>query len=291
MVGHRVDASDIVRSSARWKTITGPPGSGKSVLALDVAHFLSEREGDLCKFIFVNVNVVLDIHGVAGVLCSIITELSRVRLGHCVATDSVDGNRAAVQTIIGDEKCLLVLDNCAPSLSSDIAQLVSDLLRSCGNLSVLTTSVRALRPPEPCALEREETRELLVLPDDDIARVFMGAIGRPIIYYELDGGIFVHHPVIVACNGLPGLAHHFALLWKNVARTNPGRNLLNDVLWRIIRAGGPDADMLSRAMQSGSRTCVLCVVEALPCAMLGGGHASYSAHTAITLTTGVAACS
>lgn len=265
-----MEAGDIVRSGAKWTTITGPPGSGKSVLATDVAHFLSEREGDLCSFIFVKLAGVLT---VAGVMCNIITQL-RACLGRGVASDSVDENRAAVQAIIGDDKCLLVLDGCAPPLSSDVARLVSDLLRACRDLSVLVTSVAALRPPEPCALEREETWELRALPPADIVKVFRGVIDRPISEDELNGGSFGEHPVIiiVACNGLPGLAERFARLWNTVACTIPGPgNRLNDVLWRAIRAGGPDAEALSRAMQTCSRTCVLCVVAALP-GEVGGGR-------------------
>ena len=264
MVGRRLDASEIVRSRARWQTITGPPGSGKSVLATEIAHFLSERDAAVCKFIYVKLDGVL---AIAGVLCSIITMLRKC-LGRGAAVDSVDANRATVMMIVGDMRCLLVLDNCPTALSSAIAQLVSDLLRACQNLSVLATSVSALRPPEPCALEREEPLELLRMPPVDIIKVFLGFIDRTVLVDELDGGSFPDHPVIVACNGLPGLAEHFARVWR---RTSHGlNNRLNNVLWRSIRAGGRDAEVLNEAMQSGrSRTCVLCVVAALPGEVVG----------------------
>src|SRR5580698_9346905 len=121
-----------VLSAYRVVTLTGPPGIGKSALALEVSRSLFPTfEGD-CWL------VELASASDPALVPSAVVPVLGLKIGGTLISAE------AVARAIGDEKLLLVLDNCE-HLADAAARLAEALVRMCPNVSVLTTSREILR--------------------------------------------------------------------------------------------------------------------------------------------------
>jgi predicted ATPase/DNA-binding winged helix-turn-helix (wHTH) protein len=121
-----------VLSAYRVVTLTGPPGIGKSALALEVARSLFPTfEGD-CWL------VELASLSAPALVPSAVVPVLGLKIGGAVISAE------SVARAIGSEKLLLVLDNCE-HLADAAARLAEALVRMCPNASVLATSREILR--------------------------------------------------------------------------------------------------------------------------------------------------
>lgn len=133
-VGRRRELSEAKRllHSSRVLTLTGPPGVGKTRLALHTAQIVSRSFPDGLVW----------------------TELAGLKDPSLLAQEIARAyglqdasTRWVVDTLAGhagDRRVLLVLDNCEHLLDA-CAVLVNSLVRSCPNLHVLATSRQSLR--------------------------------------------------------------------------------------------------------------------------------------------------
>ena len=267
MISRRLEAGRVVRSAlpVKWQTIVGSANIGKTVLAQHVAYYLYER-GVFKYVVFVELEKITSI---VDVVCKLVSAV-RLCFGRGFPAASRDENMAIVKDVINGherEKVLIVLDNLDPCLKSDAAELVSQLLGMCGNSSVIVTCRVALLPR---AGVQEGIVELGHLSDSEIVQVFLSETNRePLDVQELNGGLLPKHPVIIACDGLPGIASLFARLRK------AAKGSLNNAMWQVI-GGLPrealvqlwrdDATLLSEVVQRlrtallvGDSTCISCV--------------------------------
>jgi predicted ATPase/DNA-binding CsgD family transcriptional regulator len=132
-IGRREELAEVRRAlaSSRLVTLAGPPGVGKTRLALRTAEEVARRFRDGVCFV----------------------ELEGLRDPSLIAQEVARGLglhdasiRWAVETLtehVRDRRLLLLLDNCEHLLDA-CALLVDSLLRSCPRLHVLTTSRRSL---------------------------------------------------------------------------------------------------------------------------------------------------
>lgn len=135
LIGREDDLDDIVgfigEPGARLVTLTGPPGIGKTRLAIAVGERLRARFPAGVVFI-----------PLAGV-----TEPGRAvgAIGRAVDADltRTDSPVQAVIERLGDERWLLILDNLEDVL--DVAVDVNALLEACPEVAMLATSLTALR--------------------------------------------------------------------------------------------------------------------------------------------------
>ncbi len=136
----RLGAQAVV-GERRLLTLVGPPGVGKTRLALEVAHSLHERESFRDGVFFV------PLAGVAAperVPAKIAEALELGGLGRQTGLE-------ALRTRLRSREILVVLDNFEHLLAA--SRDVADLLRSCPGLTVLATS----RAPLQLTMEREVT--------------------------------------------------------------------------------------------------------------------------------------
>ena len=144
----------------RLVTLTGPPGVGKTSLALSVAHDLADQFRHGVRL--VDLAPIVDPALVAGTIAESLGVLR-------------SGDRTPLEQAIRfvrDRRLLLVLDNLEQV--NGAAPEIAELLAGCPNLTILATSRVPLRVP----LERELPVGPLALPDlerasgqDDIALV------------------------------------------------------------------------------------------------------------------------
>jgi predicted ATPase/DNA-binding CsgD family transcriptional regulator len=132
-VGRRDELSEVRRllASSRLITLAGPPGVGKTRLALRTAEEVARRFRD--GVYFVELEGLRDPSLIA-------QEVARALGLHDASI------RWAVETLlerVRDKRLLLLLDNCEHLLDA-CALLVDSLLRSCPRLHVLATSRRSL---------------------------------------------------------------------------------------------------------------------------------------------------
>ncbi|MBY0610961.1 MAG: winged helix-turn-helix domain-containing protein [Beijerinckiaceae bacterium] len=117
---------------SRALTLIGPGGIGKSRLALEVAHRMSQNW--VGQVVFVELASLFDPRLVART----VGRMLDLRFDQ----DSVDG--AALAIALGTRRLLLVLDNCEHLIDAS-AELASALLRMCPNVALISTSREALR--------------------------------------------------------------------------------------------------------------------------------------------------
>ena len=140
-IGRRQEMAEVRRllSSSRLVTLAGPPGVGKTTLALRAAGEVARRFRDGVW--------VAELEALRD--SSLLTqEVARAVGLHDASTSW------AVETLaqhLGDRRLLLLLDNCEHLLDAS-ALLVDSLLRSCRHLHVLTSSRQSLGLAEETVL-------------------------------------------------------------------------------------------------------------------------------------------
>jgi predicted ATPase/DNA-binding CsgD family transcriptional regulator len=135
LIGRARELEDAARqlsaTDVRLLTITGPPGAGKTRLALNVAGQLADLSPDGVWFVD-----LAPIHD---------ARLLPTAIGRAAGVREQRGElaQARVKRHIGQRQLLLLLDNFEQILPA--AAAVADLLASCPNLKVLVTSRAPLR--------------------------------------------------------------------------------------------------------------------------------------------------
>lgn len=127
-VGRRAEIGELraAVSEHALVSLVGPPGVGKTRLAVEAARGLHEEFGDRRWF--------ADLAAVAA------PELIASAVRAAVEAPTREGDTTAdIVRCIGDEPALLVLDNCEHELAA-VCALAGDLLARCENLCILATS-------------------------------------------------------------------------------------------------------------------------------------------------------
>jgi non-specific serine/threonine protein kinase len=140
----------VARPDARLLTLTGPPGVGKTRLAIEVAARLERRRRDV---LFVPLAAVRDPE-------LVVPTILRALVGSEVAASNL---LASLIGALRDREVFIVLDNFEQVI--DAAPAVASVLESCPDVGVLVTSRSALR------LQAEHGYAVppLPVPDEDAA--------------------------------------------------------------------------------------------------------------------------
>lgn len=145
LVDRERDLDAVVRILAeqRLMTVTGPPGCGKSALALEAAaHLRDDIPGGV---------VVLECSGVAD-SAELIDRLVRLLDGSPCSDTPV--------RLLGDQEVLLVVDNVEHLIDAS-AMIIDEIVRACPHVSVVATS------REPLGLPYETLWRLHTLAPDE----------------------------------------------------------------------------------------------------------------------------
>ena len=119
-------------SAYRTVTLTGPGGIGKTSLALNVAHEIAGEFGDGGGFV-----ELASLSDPALVPAAVVRSLALKLDGQQFSAD-------AIARTIGNQRVLIVLDNCEHVIGA-AANLAEALLRSCPHATILATSREILR--------------------------------------------------------------------------------------------------------------------------------------------------
>jgi predicted ATPase len=160
LVGRELHVRELLaelETGARCITLVGPPGIGKTRLALELAGLAEPRNAGGVWWV-----PLREVTGADGVA----QEIHR-RLGLTAAADAEPVD--AVTAYLRHGRCLLVLDNFEHVLGA--APVVERILEATMELSVIVTS------REPLALERERVRPVAPLALPDAATESAAAIG------------------------------------------------------------------------------------------------------------------
>src|SRR4051812_21840088 len=123
----------LSQERVRLLTLTGPPGIGKTRLALEVAHVLRDHFKD--GVFFVNLAPVND--------ADLVTQAIIESLGLAVGgTGSLPGN---LQRSLSDRELLLLLDNFEQVIKA--APAITSLMEGCPRVKVMATSRESLHVP------------------------------------------------------------------------------------------------------------------------------------------------
>jgi len=155
LVGREAELAELallLRGGARLVTLTGAGGIGKTRLALQTGHELTEAFTD--GVYFVDLSHVTD--------PALVPEAIAVALG--LGTQREEPPEAALRAFLGGRQTLLLLDNF--EVVDAAAPLVSELLRAAPGLVVLATSRAPLR------LSGEHQYRVEPLPLGDAVRLF-----------------------------------------------------------------------------------------------------------------------
>ncbi len=151
-VGRERELTEItnIASRSRLITLTGPGGTGKTRLALQVAAELTDAFTD--GVWLVELAAVADPAAAPRAAAAVLN----------VREQPKEPLAATLAEALGTRKILLILDNCEHVVSA-AAELANGLLRSCTNLSVLATS----REPLGVSGETMYPVPSMALPDPD----------------------------------------------------------------------------------------------------------------------------
>jgi predicted ATPase/DNA-binding XRE family transcriptional regulator len=154
-VGREIETHEVLAAvgEARLVTLTGPPGVGKTRLAIEVAHRLSET--DFASWYFVELAPIRDPNRVETAVIGC--------LGGRQMADKPPV--ATIAHLLGDGRTVLLLDNCEHLVVS-VSRLVDALLRQAPGVSVIATS------REPLDVEGEVRWSVPPLNELDGARLF-----------------------------------------------------------------------------------------------------------------------
>lgn len=228
-----VGREDDVRAVAdalrdhRSVTLTGPGGMGKTRLALEVAGRRDDPDGPW----FVEL-AGLPVRSAAGGTDSIAPEADPA--GAVATALGVTSGRGvdALVAVLADRRALLVLDNCEHVVDS-VALLVTEILRSCPDMSVLATSRVSLGTPGEFV---HETPPLATADDGPAVELFLARAS------DATGGAAATEDDRLAaarlCEGLDGMPLAIELAAAQ-ARTLSVRQLLDhlDDRLAVLRGG------------------------------------------------------
>lgn len=136
----------------RLVTVTGPGGVGKTSVALEAARHTSDG---IRRIVFVD---LASLDRPAQVVPQIVRSFGVVGVAGRATIDDVIGQ-------VGDDACVVVIDNCE-HVAGAVADGLSTLLGNCPNLTVLATS----RQPLHVDGEHVYVLDPLTVPDDPAAR-------------------------------------------------------------------------------------------------------------------------
>jgi predicted ATPase/Tfp pilus assembly protein PilF/DNA-binding XRE family transcriptional regulator len=138
LIGREKEIADIreylLQRDIRLVTLIGPPGIGKTRLSIEAAHVLLSNFPDGVFFV-----ALAPLDNTSLIASVIIRALGFVESRKQSANEQLMNG-------IAEKHIFLILDNCE-HLIEDIAPLVSELLSTCPNLKILSTSREALRVP------------------------------------------------------------------------------------------------------------------------------------------------
>jgi predicted ATPase len=137
----------------RLVSIIGSGGMGKTRLALELCHGLREEFSG--NVVFTSMAALTSVGDVIPALAN------------ALGVKDAEGRdlRKGISSVIGDRKVMLVLDNLEQVI--DVAPQIAELIASCLNLRILTTS----RTPLKVRAEREYVLNTLSRPDDSFKSI------------------------------------------------------------------------------------------------------------------------
>ena len=215
----------VMSHPGRLVTLTGPPGIGKTSLALAAAQRLAPLHAD----------------GVTVVWLGAIESIELVAPALTSALGLVENEQPAAARLVAHlrrRELLLVLDNFEQVMAA--ASLVTELLAACPRLRVLVTSRERLR------LRAEQSIPLRPLDNATAVELFVARVRARDAHYELAAD--AHATVAALCRQLDELPLAIELMAAH-ALTNSPAALLAQL--RDRQGGGPPADqpVLTTALQ------------------------------------------
>jgi predicted ATPase/DNA-binding SARP family transcriptional activator len=232
-IGRERDLARLMQVTAesRLVTLTGPPGAGKTRLALEVAARLAERYREGAWL--VELAGLADLADVRPAVAAVLKIPLR--------TGEVDDLEAA----LGSDQVLLVLDNCE-HLTGACSALCASLLAACPGVGILATSREPLRTDGetiyrvmPLDLPAEGEEDIQVIAASDAARLFVSRALAQQPTFELDSS----NAGLIAglCRQLDGipLALEMAAARLRVLSLTQVRDRLDSRLRLLVHGGRP----------------------------------------------------
>ncbi|GAA1956411.1 helix-turn-helix transcriptional regulator [Amycolatopsis minnesotensis] len=216
-VGRESELAGLRRLLAadRLVTLSGPGGCGKTRLAAQVAADLAERWLDGVWWV--------DLAPVTG---AGVAELVAASAG--VLVEPVGGPLASTVSHLRDRKTLLCLDNCEHVLD-EAAEIAGALLRSCPEVTVLTTS------REPLGVPGETLWRVPTLDADEAVALFAerASAVRPSFTVDSSGAAAVR-TMCARLDGIP-LALELAAAWLRTLTPQQIESGLDDRFALLVR--------------------------------------------------------